>query len=179
MLPEQEENLLDQYNLLSEKPLQYDLSSKKSPREEMPEDIASGLLDEETLEADEELEVPPPEISKKPQPAIKAPEHHLHGEELPVEHEEHKKCPGCGIFVDLNDTICPICDTEFTAPKPISDMEIEVPSEADEMAGFEAETSMDKITVPKELASQVECPSCGASLKGGTKACPVCEYPLE
>jgi predicted amidophosphoribosyltransferase len=188
LLPEEEENVLDQYNLLSQKPLQYEMPSEKSPQEEMPEDIASDLLDEGTsLEIDETLEVPPPEIPKKAQPApvsapaVKAPEHFTHGEELPVEHEEHKKCPGCGIFVDLNDSICPICDTEFAVPKPIPDKEIEVPSEEDELANLEpmTETSIDNITVPKDSPSQIECPSCGASLESGTKACPVCEYPLD
>jgi predicted amidophosphoribosyltransferase len=185
LLPEQEENLLDQYNLLSEKPLQYEMSPKESPQEEMPEDIASDLLDDGTpLEVDEELEISPPKIPEKPQPAkaipapVAAPKHFTHGEELPVEHEEHKKCPGCGIFVDLGDTICPICDTEFAATKTIPDKDIEVPSEEDEMAGLKPETSMDNITVPKDSAHNKECPSCGASLAGGMKACPVCEYPL-
>jgi RNA polymerase subunit RPABC4/transcription elongation factor Spt4 len=175
LLPEEEGNVLDQYNLLSKKPLQYEMPSK-----EISEDIADDLLDEGALEADETLEVPPPEISKKqksaPAPAVKAPEHFTHGEELPVEHEEHKKCPGCGIFVDLSDTICPICDTEFAAPKQIPDREIEVPSEEDELANLEP---MDSITIPKDSASNKECPSCGASLEGGMKACPVCEYPLD
>jgi RNA polymerase subunit RPABC4/transcription elongation factor Spt4 len=189
LLPEQEESILDQYNLLSKKPLQYEMPSGEQPQEELPEDIASDLLDDETpLEVDEELEVPPPEIPKKPQqakaappaPAAKAPEHFTHGEELPIEHEEHKKCPGCGIFVDLSDTVCPICDTEFAAPKSIPDKDIEVPSEEDEMANLgPTEPSMDNITVPKESASNKECPSCGASLEGGMKACPVCEYPLD
>jgi predicted amidophosphoribosyltransferase len=110
-----------------------------------------------------ELEVP--EEEEKPELEVPAePEIHSHGEELPVEHVEHKKCPGCGIYVDLDDKICPVCDTEFA------------PESAIQAAH---ETDIDNITVPDSSAPHVECPSCGADVPAGTKACPVCEYPLE
>ncbi|MDO9538158.1 MAG: zinc ribbon domain-containing protein, partial [Thermoplasmata archaeon] len=86
-----------------------------------------------------------------------------HGEELPTEHEEHKKCPGCGIFVELTDTICPICDTEFG----VEAISAEVPSEETEMENIDAKTP------------RGECPSCGAELESGTKSCPICEYPID
>jgi predicted amidophosphoribosyltransferase len=106
-----------------------------------------------------ELGIPEDEIPEIEVPA--EPEVHSHGEELPTEHVAHKKCPGCGIYVDLGDNVCPVCDTEF-APEPEAALKPDI----------------DNITVPDSSAPHIECPSCGADVPAGTKACPVCEYPL-
>ncbi len=196
LLPK-EESVKDQYNLLTEKPLQYGMPSDDVPPEEVQD-----ILPEEALQdappveepadfADQEIpEIPEDAAEEAPAVQPKAPEakpeHFEHGEDLPIDHEEHKKCPGCGIFIDVNDTVCPICDTPLTQPEPempepVKDAEIEVPSEEEELAGLdlaEPAPDIDNITVPKENGEQIECPSCGASLEPGTKACPVCEYPL-
>ena len=136
---------------------------------------------------------PIPEIPEEPE----APEP-SHGEELPIDHEQHKKCPGCGIYVELEERICPVCDTEF-APEPAAEPDIEVPSEDEEIAALEPEIeiptedeelaglglgeeapepSIDDITIPDSSLPSIECPSCGADVEAGTKICPVCEYPL-
>ena len=138
----------------------------EEPAEDM--DIAEP---EPQIEAAPELEVP--QESDIPEPEAETqPEIHSHGEELPVEHVEHKKCPGCGIFVDLDEKICPVCDTEFGVES------ISVPSIEEEMEQLTSEPTIDDITVPDASAPHMECPSCGADLEAGTKICPVCEYPL-
>jgi len=143
--------------------------------EPLEEEVAEPIVDDIGME--EPILEPAPEI----------------GAELPAEHDEHKQCPGCGIYVDINDTVCPVCDTVFeNIGSSVSDDEIEIPSEDEEMAGFgiEAEPEMaetepdtveavDEITVPEASGDHVECPSCGADLEAGTKVCPVCEYPIE
>ncbi|MDD4307177.1 MAG: zinc ribbon domain-containing protein [Thermoplasmata archaeon] len=174
LMPQEDEGTADQYSLLTEKPLQYDLPSKKAP--EPKEDLT---VPEPPKKA---AEPPKKAPARRPEPAPAPPkkeETPHHGEELPVGHEEHKKCPGCGIFIDITDKVCPICDTEFAVPAPISDTEIEVPSEEEELGALKSGQSMDDITVPEKSGKHVECPSCGASLEAGTKACPVCEYPID
>ena len=129
------------------------------------------------------------------------------GTELPVGHDEHKQCPGCGIYVDLEDVICPVCDTEFAAiGESIPDSEIEILSEEEELANLgvdvdeeDAELAVEEplpvdslepekpieAAVPESSSDEVgattriECPSCGADLDAGTATCPVCEYPIE
>jgi len=153
-----------------------------------PEPAISDDIPEETPELEElveDIESVPTSASEpiKPVPAVPEPEGP--GAELPVEHEEHRECPGCGIFVDLEDSICPVCDTEFEAVGPsISDEEIDIQSEEEELSGFGVEAEpepvepVDEITVPEEDAEHIECPSCGADVAAGTPNCPVCEYPL-
>ncbi|MFO7618101.1 MAG: zinc ribbon domain-containing protein, partial [Thermoplasmata archaeon] len=180
LLPEEEEDTgyLDKLDLPARRHADMPVRKREAPAPVEPEPIEEPVPD---LEIPEEPAAEP-EILEEPatEPeAAAAPEIHSHGEELPVEHEEHKKCPGCGIFVDLNDRICPVCDTEF-APEP----EVDVLSEDEELARLGddeivAEPTIDDITVPDSSAPHVECPSCGADLEAGTKQCPVCEYPLE
>ncbi len=116
---------------------------------------------EPEIQEEPEMEIPELEVPEEEVEIPAKPEIHSHGEELPVEHLEHKKCPGCGIFVDLDDKICPVCDTEF-AQEP-----------------EKVEPGIDNITIPDSSAPHIECPSCGADVQAGTKSCPVCEYPLE
>ena len=124
---------------------------------------------EPSPEAEEAL---PEEIPEIMEPEIPAEPELSHGEELPTEHVEHKKCPGCGIFVDLDEKVCPVCDTEFAVESPRKTT-IE-----EEMANIEAERSADDQPLPKDSGQHIACPSCGADIEKGTKACPVCEYPL-
>jgi hypothetical protein len=193
---EQEISVHDQYDLLSEKPLQYGLPTGESPEipEEVPEEPINPEEVPEIPEEEPEEPIIPEEVPEIPEEApevpaipeetktlpLAEPEHHLHGEELPVEHEEHRKCPGCGIFVDITDTVCPICDTELAPEKPkaVDDKDIDIPTEEEELANLDlTEPTMDNITLPDSPA-EIECPSCGASLQAGTKSCPVCEYTL-
>jgi len=142
-------------------------------QEDIPEDIIQEIAQEDFVQ---EIEAQEPAVTAEPEiQSIEAPpEEHFPGEELPVEHEEHKKCPGCGIFIDLGDSICPVCDTEF-ALEPV----VEILSEEEEMAGIEPEPSIDNAMIPDASSPHVECPSCGADVEAGTKQCPVCEYPLD
>jgi len=175
------------------------------PAEEMPPEVPEIMPDgtyqdvppegqppEEPLPEEPSTELPPEtEEPLEGEAEAATPAHYKHGEDIPLDQEQHKKCPGCGIFVELTDTVCPICDTPFApaepvvepaAEPPVKDAEIQIPSEEEELAGLDLtqpEATIDSITVPKESGDQIECPSCGASLEPGTKSCPVCEYPLE
>ena len=158
-----------------EEPYEEPVEDLEVPVETYEEPVEEPIIEPEPV-AEIEESVPEPE------PPVEA---EGPGAELPTEHEEHKQCPGCGIFVDLEDAICPVCDTEFGAvetiePESVADEDIEILSENDELAGLgiEAEPSVDDVTVPEESAEHVECPSCGADVDKGTELCPVCEYPL-
>ena len=158
------------------------------PEEPVEAELVDELMEEAPIEtAEPEIaEVPEPEVpeSKIAEPEVPEPAPEI-GAELPTEHEEHRECPGCGIFVDLTDTICPVCDTEFDAVTSVQDDDIDILSEEDELSnlGLDAEPeqveAVDEVTVPEEGADSVECPSCGADVEAGTAACPVCEYPLD
>ncbi len=85
------------------------------------------------------------------------------GTELPTEHEEHKKCPGCGIFVDEGTIECPVCDTVFDgAVSPIEE-DVEIPI-------IEAEPETE--TPAGEV--HIDCPECGASLEADSEECFLC-----
>ena len=101
----------------------------------------------------------PPEEKELPPPSEE--EDDL-GAELPTEHEERKKCPGCGISVGLEMTECPVCDTPFDESEIPVESEIEIPIiEAEPI-----ETETEKV--------DVECPSCGATLEAGSTKCFLC-----
>jgi predicted amidophosphoribosyltransferase len=172
--PPPEENLPDDQILEEELPPEPEVPAIETsfdeelevPKEEMPPEP---VAPPKKASAKEQPKPQPQRLEPAPQP----PKQHFVGEELPVEHEEHKKCPGCGIFVDLSETMCPICDTVFDGPAPAP--VAEVPSEEDELSGMKPVPASD-LAVPK--AGPVECPSCGAEVEAGTRACPVCEYPI-
>ncbi|MCK5024669.1 MAG: hypothetical protein KAR56_03540, partial [Thermoplasmata archaeon] len=160
---------------------------------ELSDEFDESLSEEEVADQVPGEEFPEPTIptdSQEPEEPISMLPLEI-GTELPTEHEEHKQCSGCGIFVDLKESICPVCDTEFDVVDPsVPDEEIEIQSEEDELSGFgvevepdsdviESEETPDEITVPEEGTDHVECPSCGADVEAGTASCPVCEYPLD
>ncbi|MCK4266928.1 MAG: hypothetical protein KAX31_06580, partial [Thermoplasmata archaeon] len=148
---------------------------------EVPEEPPTEDVPEPALEAPTELYAPAEE------PSI--------GDELPTEHEEHKKCPECGIFVDMDATICPTCDASFEPAPSVSDAEIEVPSEDDELDAFgeplvedepieEAETAEEPVVeeVPEEPAEEpiVEEPTIEAApedMAGPEPEAPIEEIP--
>jgi len=84
------------------------------------------------------------------------------GAELPTDHEEHKKCPGCGIYVDLDEAQCPICDTEFPPDDAIPDETVEdIPEEEAGSTSDEAmpdETSEETVEEDAELTSDEAMP---------------------
>jgi hypothetical protein len=185
------------------------IETAPEPAEEIPEDIPEAPADEEPVteeevpEPPEEAEEPvllkpiPPPKAEKPAPPKKK---KTPGDELPVDHEEHKKCPACGIYVEQDAIACPVCDATFDA-KPVPDKEIEVPSEAEELENLggplvkDAEiegvqTNGKYVDIPDstessesveaEIAALAEeeangktCPECGAIMQPGKK-CPVC-----
>ncbi len=195
-LPEElpsDDDLMEELEIPSE----FDEPLPEEPQEFVEEPVEDEPMEEtpiEDVEPEAEPEVPV-------EPELEAPEPEAEpetGAELPTDHEEHKECPGCGIFVDLVDTICPVCDTEFDAVEPsVQDDDIEIISEEDELSGLnlelepdsasvepdpdsvELEEALDEITAPEEGAENIECPSCGADVEAGTVSCPVCEYPLD
>ncbi len=111
-------------------------------------------LPEEPVEPEVPVEAVEPEVSGLEAPEPEAPEPVPEiGAELPTEHEEHKECPGCGIFVDLSDTICPVCDTKFDAvEQPVQEADIEIMSEEDELSGLDLEAEPESVELVDELS---------------------------
>lgn len=129
-----------------EVPVELDEPLPEEPEEFVEEPVEDEPVEEpvEELPSDETPmeEAPEPDIAE-PEAPEPAPEI---GAELPTGHEEHRECPGCGIFVDLEDTICPICDTEFSTAEPsVQDDDIEILSEDDELSslGLEVELGLE------------------------------------
>ncbi len=113
-------------------------------------------------------EIAEPELAS---PDTDIPEEDDLGAELPTEHEDHKKCPGCGIFVDLDAGECPVCDTLFDGADIPQENGVEVP-----MIEAEPDIDIEDSVVTEEPSEEehVDCSECGASLDADSTECFLC-----
>lgn len=153
-----------------------------SEEEEMAALEGEPVVDEEdSPEAGEMPAEPVPPVA--PEPSV--PEEDV-GAELPTEHEEHKECPGCGIFVDADVEVCPVCDTPFTAEEEVEQVADEagpppLPVDDEGLPPMEEQPAEALVDLPveREVNGMTECPSCGAAVETTDKECFMCGYDLE